>query len=58
MLTIHDTSLDLAFATELEMQELEPMEAPGFWTGFGIGVGLVVSSVAAYSVVVATIAIT
>ena len=23
--------------TELEMQELEPMEAPGFWTGFGQG---------------------
>ncbi|GAA1460161.1 hypothetical protein NE857_32730 [Nocardiopsis exhalans] len=25
---------------ELEMQELEAMEAPGFWTGVSIGVGI------------------
>ncbi|GAB7100043.1 hypothetical protein JCM3263A_15180 [Thermobifida fusca] len=24
-------------ALELEMQELEAMEAPGFWTGAGVG---------------------
>lgn len=39
---------------ELDMQELEPMEAPGFWTGFAIGVAIVstaVGSAALYSAV-------
>ncbi len=39
---------------ELAMQELEAMEAPGFWTGFSIGVGIVsvaVGSAALYSAV-------
>ena len=31
---------------ELDMQELEALEAPGFWTGFGIGVGIVSTAVA------------
>jgi len=41
-------------ALELGMQELEDMEAPGFWTGFSIGVGIVsvaVGSAALYSAV-------
>jgi hypothetical protein len=32
---------------ELEMQELEPMDAPGFWTGVGIGATLSAATVAA-----------
>lgn len=32
---------------ELDMQELEPMDAPGFWTGVGIGAGLSAATVAA-----------
>lgn len=39
---------------ELAMQELEAMEAPGFWTGFSIGVGIVsvaVGSAALYTAV-------
>lgn len=32
---------------ELEMQELEPMDAPGFWTGVGIGAALSSATVAA-----------
>lgn len=32
---------------ELDMQELEPMDAPGFWTGIGIGAGLSAATVAA-----------
>ncbi|WP_198659186.1 daptide-type RiPP [Nocardiopsis sp. FIRDI 009] len=35
---------------ELEMQELEPLEAPGFWTG--VGVGTVISASVATSVAV------
>ncbi|MGW1794111.1 daptide-type RiPP [Streptomyces tubercidicus] len=27
-------------ALELEMQELESLEAPGYWTGVSIGVGI------------------
>lgn len=48
------TDLEPVFA-ELEMQELEPMEAPGFWTGLGIGVGITVavaSAAVSYAVVV------
>ncbi|GAA4064030.1 hypothetical protein GCM10023065_14060 [Microbacterium laevaniformans] len=35
-------------ATTLEMglQELEALEAPGFWTGFAIGAGVVGAGVA------------
>ncbi|MFC1408292.1 daptide-type RiPP [Streptacidiphilus sp. N1-12] len=39
---------------ELGMQELEAMEAPGFWTGVAIGVGIVgvaVASAALYSAI-------
>lgn len=31
---------------ELDMQELEAMEAPGFWTGFTIGMSIVSTAVA------------
>jgi hypothetical protein len=34
---------------ELGMQELEPMEAPGWWTVIGISAGAAVSASAAYS---------
>lgn len=33
---------------ELDMQELEPMEAPGWWTAAGISAGVIVSASAAY----------
>lgn len=36
-------------ALELGLQELEPMEAPGWATWAGISVGIVVSASAAYS---------
>jgi len=32
---------------ELDMQELEPMDAPGFWTGIGIGAAVSSATVAA-----------
>ncbi|GAB7103540.1 hypothetical protein JCM4814A_18540 [Streptomyces phaeofaciens JCM 4814] len=34
-------------ATELEMQELEALESPGFWTGVSIGTAVSVSVVVA-----------
>lgn len=34
---------------ELDMQELEAMEAPGWWTVIGVSAGVVVSASAAYS---------
>ncbi|MCJ1678476.1 MULTISPECIES: daptide-type RiPP [unclassified Streptomyces] len=41
-------ALDAFPALELGMQELEAMEAPGWWTGIGVGAGVVVASAAAY----------
>jgi hypothetical protein len=42
-------SMDRASAAlELGLQELETLEAPGFWTGVGIGVGVVSASLVAY----------
>ena len=38
---------DLA-ALELGLQELETLEAPGWWTGIGIVVGVSAASAAAY----------
>ena len=35
---------------ELEMQELEPMEAPGFWTGVSVGTAISASVVASVTV--------
>lgn len=55
------TNLELAtidFSNELEMQELEPMEAPGWWTAAGVAAGIVITSIVAYSGVVAVSAIT
>lgn len=34
-------------ATELEMQELEPIQAPGWSTSIGVSVGISIVSVAA-----------
>ncbi|MFD7028528.1 daptide-type RiPP [Streptomyces sp. NPDC059917] len=39
------------------MQELEAMEAPGWWTGIGVGAGVVVASAAAYGSYVASAAL-
>lgn len=33
---------------ELGLQELETLEAPGWWTGVGVSVGVVSASAAAY----------
>ncbi|WP_329391939.1 hypothetical protein OG625_41180 (plasmid) [Streptomyces sp. NBC_01351] len=33
-------TIENAELVELEMQELETLEAPGFWTGVSIGVGI------------------
>ncbi len=44
---------------ELALQELEPMEAPGFWTGFAAGVavvGVAVSGAAVYTAISAVVA--
>ncbi|MFI5981385.1 daptide-type RiPP [Streptomyces sp. NPDC051555] len=50
-------AMDAFPALELGMQELEAMEAPGWWTGIGIGAGAVVASAAAYGSYVASAAI-
>ncbi|HLU43949.1 MAG TPA: daptide-type RiPP [Natronosporangium sp.] len=51
-----DVQLELpAPELELAMQELEPMEAPGFWTGFKDGVAI---SSAIVSAISASVAIT
>ncbi|MFF5706164.1 daptide-type RiPP [Streptomyces sp. NPDC012794] len=44
-------------ALELGMQELEAMEAPGWWTGIGVGAGVVVASAAGYGSYVASAAL-
>ncbi|MCG8654523.1 daptide-type RiPP [Yimella sp. NH-Cas1] len=44
---------------ELGLQELESLEAPGFWTTVGVSVGVTAASAAAYgsyAVSVATVA--
>lgn len=43
---------------ELSLQELEPMEAPGFWTGVSIGIGIVSVVVASASLYTAVSALT
>ncbi len=40
-----DTGLELA------MQELEALEAPGFWTGFTTGVTISTAGVASYAAI-------
>ncbi|MCG7416910.1 MULTISPECIES: daptide-type RiPP [Microbacterium] len=41
---------------ELAMQELEPMEAPGWWTAAGVAAGVIASASAAYGSYVLTAA--
>ncbi|MFD6417500.1 daptide-type RiPP [Streptomyces sp. NPDC060194] len=36
---------------ELGLQELEALEAPGFWTGFSAGTAVVASAVASATIV-------
>lgn len=36
---------------ELAMQELEALEAPGFWTGFSTGVTISTAAVASYAAI-------
>lgn len=36
---------------ELAMQELEALEAPGFWTGFQTGVTISTAGVASYAAI-------
>lgn len=50
--------LELCSFSELQMQELEPMEAPGWWTAAGVVAGVVVSGLVVYGSIAATIAIT
>ncbi len=45
-------------ALELGLQELEPMEAPGFWTGFSIGLGIVGTGLASAGLYTAISALT
>ncbi len=40
--------MENAPALELDMQELEPMEAPGWGTALGISAGIIVGASAAY----------
>ncbi|MFB4424064.1 daptide-type RiPP [Streptomyces sp. QL37] len=49
-----ENTKEFAPLLELGMQELEAMEAPGFWTGFSVGVAIsgVASASAAVSVAV------
>lgn len=42
---------------ELGLQELEALEAPGFWTGFGIGVGVATAGISGAAVYTAISAI-
>ena len=43
--------------SELDFQELEALDAPGFWTGFGIGVAIVGTAIASAGVYTAVSAI-
>ncbi len=51
MQTIENTTQDITPALELGMQELEAMEAPGFWSVTGYVSGAGVGSAVTYSVV-------
>ncbi|MFC4066939.1 daptide-type RiPP [Actinoplanes subglobosus] len=42
---------------ELGLQELEAMEAPGWWTAAGVSAGVVVTSAAGYGGYIASVAI-
>ncbi|MCC2308119.1 daptide-type RiPP [Cellulomonas chengniuliangii] len=46
---------ELLAPLELDMQELEPMDAPGFWSVSGYISGAVVGSAASYVVVTVSI---
>ncbi|MFI1045620.1 daptide-type RiPP [Streptomyces griseoruber] len=42
---------------ELGMQELEAMDAPGWWTAIGVSAGVVVSASAAYGSAAASVSL-
>ncbi|MEU9718896.1 daptide-type RiPP [Streptomyces sp. NPDC047976] len=54
---MQDNAIDTFPALELGMQELEAMEAPGWWTGIGVSAGVVVTSAAGYGSYVASAAL-
>ncbi|MBT2392595.1 hypothetical protein J7E87_24980 [Streptomyces sp. ISL-1] len=49
---------DITPALELGMQELEVMEAPGFWSNFKTGVGASIAVSAVYGGVASAVAVT
>lgn len=61
-MTPHQTMTDDAAAPadpdtglELAMQELEALEAPGFWSGFTTGVTISTAGVASYAATAAAV---
>ncbi|MFI2431564.1 daptide-type RiPP [Streptomyces sp. NPDC018693] len=50
-------AMDTFPALELGMQELEAMEAPGWWTAVGVSAGVVVASAVGYGSYVASAAV-
>lgn len=53
-LSVLDTAAG-PYGLELAMQELEPLEAPGFWSGFKTGVTISGIGVASYAASVAVV---
>lgn len=54
----NSAELDITPALELGMQELEAMEAPGFWSNFKDGVVVSVAASAVYGGVASAVAVT
>lgn len=49
MITTDTATVDREIAAlELGLQELETLDAPGWWTGIGVSVGVTAASAAAY----------
>ncbi|MGW6545001.1 daptide-type RiPP [Streptomyces massasporeus] len=51
----NSAAMEITPALELGMQELEAMEAPGFWSVTGFATGAAVSGAVTYSVVATVI---